>query len=49
MGGDFLARPERPRPCFGLWTRTTFAPEIKQKHTGSWIKSKMGSNWDTIG
>jgi len=39
-GGDFLPRPERPRPCFGLWTRTTFAPEIKQKHTGTLIKRK---------
>jgi len=39
-GGDFLPRPERPRPCFCRRTRTTFAPEIKQKHTGSLIKSK---------
>jgi len=40
MGGDFLARHERPRPCFCSRTRTTFAPEIKQKHTGSRVKSK---------
>ncbi|KFF04485.1 hypothetical protein B0A68_12510 [Flavobacterium reichenbachii] len=39
-GGDFLPRPERPRPCFCSRTRTTFAPEIKQKHTGSLIKIK---------
>ncbi len=40
MGGDFLPRPERLRPCFGFRTRTTFAPEIRQKHTRSLIKSK---------
>lgn len=36
----FSTRPERPGPCFFSRTRTTFAPEIKQKHTGSLKKSK---------
>jgi len=40
MGGDFLPRPERPGLAFGFRTRTTFAPEIEQKHIGSWIKRK---------
>jgi hypothetical protein len=36
----FCQNLKGPRPCFRTGTRTTFAPEIKQKHTGSLIKRK---------
>jgi len=47
MDVDFSAGPQKSGLAFVLWSRTTFALEIRQKHTGPWIKVK-GSNWDIM-